>query len=185
MSGPRPLGLRTHYCGTLGPDEVGQSVAICGWVAHRREHGEHLAFVDVRDHTGLVQCVIDTRLTVRSEYVVRVQGTLRLRPEGTENPDLATGLVELADCQLEVLSEAQPPPFVIDGHSETDETVRLRYRYLDLRSERMQSNLRLRARIYRLRIGDIHTREDAGKAIDTCCGGCRYRQDLGWESSDS
>ena len=147
MSGPRPLGLRTDYCGALGPDDVGREVAICGWVAHRREHGEHLAFVDVRDHTGLVQCVIDTRLTVRSEYVVRVTGSLRLRPEGTENPELATGLVELSDCEVEILSEAQPPPFVIDGHSETDESVRLRHRYLDLRSTRMQHNLRLRARI--------------------------------------
>ncbi len=146
---PRPLGLRTHYCGALGEGDVGATVAICGWVAHRREHGEHLAFLDVRDHTGLVQCVIDTRLPVRSEYVVRVEGTLRKRPAGTENPDLATGLVELADCQLEILSEAQPPPFVIDGHSEPDESVRLRYRYLDLRTSRMQRNLRLRARIYR------------------------------------
>ena len=143
------LGLRTHYCGELGTTEIGEQVAVCGWVAHRREHGEHLAFVDVRDHTGIIQCVIDTRLSLRSEFVVRIEGTLRQRPEGRENPELATGLVELADCRIEVLSEAQPPPFVIDGHSETDETVRLRYRYLDLRSERMQSNLRLRARIYR------------------------------------
>jgi aspartyl-tRNA synthetase len=146
---PVARGLRSDYCGVLGVADVGRNVSICGWVAHRREHGEHLAFIDVRDHTGIVQCVVDASVQVRTEWVVRVSGTLRHRPEGTENPELATGAVELAECSVEVLSEAQPPPFAIDGHNEADEAVRLRYRYLDLRSSRMQHNLRLRAKVYR------------------------------------
>jgi len=147
VDAPEPLGLRSAYCGTLRPGDAGRVVSVCGWVAHRREHGEHLAFVDVRDHTGLVQCVVDAAHAPRSEFVVRVTGTVTLRPPGTENPTLATGEVELSDCSVETLSEAEPPPFSIDGRADTDEQVRLRYRFLDLRSERMQANLRLRARV--------------------------------------
>jgi len=146
-STPTPVGMRTHYCATLGIDEIGQSVSVCGWVAHRREHGEHLAFVDVRDYSGLIQCVVDGAHALRAEYVVRITGTVRARPEGTENPALATGAVEIGDCQVEVLNVSEPPPFVLDGHSETDEAVRLRFRYIDLRSQKMQRNLRLRAAI--------------------------------------
>jgi aspartyl-tRNA synthetase len=117
-------------------------------VARRREHGEHLAFVDLRDHTGLVQCVVDGSVDVRSEYVLRITGTVRARPEGTVNPNLATGEVELADCEVEVLSVAEPPPFPLDDRaSDVDETIRLRHRYLDLRRETMQRNLRSRAAI--------------------------------------
>ncbi len=144
---PTPVGMRSHYCGTLGIDEIGQTVSVCGWVAHRREHGEHLAFVDIRDHTGLVQCVIDGTHALRAEYVVRITGTVRSRPEGTRNLALETGEIEIGDCQVEILNASEPPPFVLDGHSETDEAVRLRYRYIDLRSEKMQRNLRLRATI--------------------------------------
>jgi aspartyl-tRNA synthetase len=116
-------------------------------VASRREHGEHLAFVDLRDHTGVVQCVVDHAHDLRSEYVVAVAGTVRLRPEGTVNPALATGEVEVGDCQVEILATADPPPFPITDRIDADESLRLRHRYVDLRRDRMQANLRLRARV--------------------------------------
>jgi aspartyl-tRNA synthetase len=142
------MSLRSHYCGELRIDHEGQPVAICGWVNRRREHGEHLAFLDVRDHTGVVQCVVNEDVDVRNEYVVRITGTVRRRPEGTENAGLATGQVEVGDCSVEVLNTAEPPPFPIDERAdEVDELLRLRYRYLDLRRERMQRNLRIRAAV--------------------------------------
>src|SRR5215211_6663769 len=134
----QPLGpgtsLRTGQCGTVTTAAVGNQVTLCGWVARRREHGEHLAFVDLRDHTGVVQCVVDGAHDLRSEFVVRVTGTVRLRPEGTVNPALPTGEVELGDCEVEILSAAESPPFPVDARAdEVDETIRLRYRYLDVR----------------------------------------------------
>ncbi len=156
MSGPdRPAvafsgeatGLRSRYCGELGAGDVGEHVQLCGWVDRRREHGEHLAFVDVRDRTGVVQCVVDGAADLRSEYVVRVTGTVRPRPEGTVNPALATGEVEVGDCEVEVLASAEPPPFPIDERRDVDETLRLRHRYVDLRRERLQRNLVVRARV--------------------------------------
>jgi aspartyl-tRNA synthetase len=145
-----PVGettMRTGMCGDVGPDDIGRTVELCGWVARRREHGEHLAFVDLRDHSGIVQCVVDGSVDVRSEYVIRVRGTVRQRPEGMENPHLATGGVELGDCEVEVLSTAEPPPFGVEGRTEVDEIVRLEYRYVDLRRPKMQANLRLRAAV--------------------------------------
>jgi len=139
--------MRTHLCGELRPDHVETRVALCGWVGRRREHGEHLSFLDLRDFSGTVQCVVDGSVDVRSEWVVRVEGTVRLRPDGTINPELPTGEVELADCVVEVLSEAEPPPFPVDDRAEVDESVRLRYRFVDLRRPRMQRNLRLRSRV--------------------------------------
>jgi aspartyl-tRNA synthetase len=139
--------MRTDYCGELRATDIGREVAVCGWVARRREHGEHLAFVDVRDRTGVVQCVVDGAHDLRSEYVVRVTGTVRERPEGTVNPNLPTGEIELGPCEVEVLNAAEPPPFPIDERVEVDETLRLRHRYVDLRSERMQRNLRVRAQV--------------------------------------
>src|SRR6516165_2179307 len=143
----RPTAMRTHLCGVLRKSDVGTQVRICGWVARRREHGEHLAFVDLRDHSGIVQCVIDHATDVRSEWVVAVTGTVRERPEGTVNPGIDTGEVELGDCTVEVLNEAEPPPFSVDDRAEPDEPVRLKYRYVDLRRPRLQANLRLRARV--------------------------------------
>ncbi len=141
------MPMRTKYCGALTAADAGSEVALCGWVASRREHGEHLAFVDLRDHTGVVQCVVDHAHDLRAEYVLRVTGTVRPRPPGTENPSLATGAVEVGDCEVEVLSAAEPPPFPVTDRMEADEGVRLRHRYVDLRRDRMQRNLRLRARV--------------------------------------
>ena len=139
--------MRTDEAGKLRAADEGRTVAVCGWVARRREHGEHLAFIDVRDRTGIIQCVVDGAKVLRNEYVVRVVGTVRARPEGTVNPGLPTGGVELAPCHVEILSAAEPPPFPIDDRVDVDETIRLRYRYLDLRSERMQRNLQVRAKV--------------------------------------
>ena len=139
--------MRTHMCGELRPEHAGQEVSVCGWVASRREHGEHLAFVDVRDHTGVVQCVVDGAHELRSEFVVRVTGVVRGRPEGTANPTLETGDIEVGDCAVEVLSQAEPPPFPIADRVDADENLRLRHRYVDLRRPAMQRNLRLRATV--------------------------------------
>jgi aspartyl-tRNA synthetase len=140
--------MRTNLCGELRAGDAGRTVTLCGWVARRREHGEHLAFVDLRDHSGLVQCVVDGAADLRNEYVVRVTGTVRPRPEGTGNPNLPTGDIEVGDCVVEVLSAAEPPPFPIDARADdVDETIRLRHRYLDLRRSRMQKNLRVRAAV--------------------------------------
>ena len=159
--GAGPLGsataLRTDSCGSLSAADIDRQVTLCGWVAHRREHGEKLAFIDLRDHSGVVQCVVRTGTVdgqptdapdVRTEFVLRVAGTVRRRREGTTNPDLATGEVEIGDCTVEVLSAAETPPFPIDERGPaTDETLRLKHRYVDLRRDRMQRNLRLRARV--------------------------------------
>ena len=144
----RQTSMRTHMCGEISDVHVGNTVSVCGWVAKRREHGDKLAFVDLRDHTGIVQCVIDNAVDVRSEYVVRVTGVVRPRPEGTVNANIATGTVEIGDCVVEVLRSAEPPPFPVDQRAdEVDENVRLQYRYLDIRRERMQRNIRTRAKV--------------------------------------
>ncbi len=141
------LPMRSDHCGTLRSTDIGRRVAVCGWVARRREHGEHLAFIDLRDHTGLIQCVVDGAHDLRSEYVVRVTGVVRSRPEGTRNDNLATGEVELGECEVEILNSAEPPPFQLDDRVEVDEMVRLAHRYVDLRTDRMQRNLRVRAKV--------------------------------------
>ena len=139
--------MRTRMCGSLRTDDVGTRVTVCGWVAKRREHGEHLAFLDLRDHTGIVQCVVPGTVDVRSEYVVAVEGLVRARPEGTVNPELPTGAVELADCTVTLLNAAEPPPFAVDDRVDVDEVIRLKHRFVDLRRPTMQANLRLRARV--------------------------------------
>jgi aspartyl-tRNA synthetase len=135
-------------CGVLDVSHIGQTVSICGWVGRRREHGEHLAFVDLRDHSGVVQCVVDNNVDVRSEYVIRITGVVRARPEGTVNAGLPTGAIEIGECVVEVLNSAEPPPFPVDARADdVDESVRLKFRYIDIRRERMQRNLRVRSKI--------------------------------------
>ena len=137
--------MRTHLCGELRSGDIGATVAVCGWVARRREHGEHLAFVDVRDHSGVVQCVVDNTVDVRSEYVVRVTGTVRRRPRAPSTPTCRPARSRSATAPSRCCASAEPPPFPIDARADdVDENVRLQYRYLDLRRERMQRNLRLR-----------------------------------------
>ena len=145
--------MRTHYAGMLRSADDGSEVALCGWVAHRRDHGG-VVFVDLRDREGIVQVVLDPASPgceeahrLRSEYVIRVEGTVRPRPEGTVNPNLPTGEVEVSVARLEVLNEAEPPPFPLDERVEVDETLRLRHRYLDLRRPRMTENLKIRSRL--------------------------------------
>jgi len=140
--------MRTHLCGDIRDSHIGSTVSVCGWVGRRREHGEHLAFVDLRDHSGIIQCVVDNDVDVRSEYVLRITGVVRARPEGTVNSSLSTGTVEIGDCIVEVLNAAEPPPFPVDARADdVDESIRLKFRYLDIRRERMQRNLRVRAQV--------------------------------------
>lgn len=140
--------LRTHLCGVLRTEHIGREVTLCGWIARRREHGEHLAFIDLRDYSGIVQCVVDNAIDVRSEWVTQVVGRVQARPEGTVNSNIPTGTIELVDCRITVLNEAEPPPFPIDQRADdVDESIRLKYRYLDIRRERMQRNLRIRSKV--------------------------------------
>lgn len=135
-------------CGEISNADIGRVVHVCGWVAKRREHGDKLAFVDLRDHTGLIQCVIDGEVDVRNEYVLRITGVVRQRPEGTTNAALTTGEVEIGECSVEILRSAETPPFPIDQRADdVDENVRLQYRYLDIRRGRLQRNLRVRAAV--------------------------------------
>ena len=145
--------IRTDRAGDLRATDIGRDVVVCGWVDSRRDHGG-VVFLDVRDTAGVVQVVVDPEAPggadshrVRAEFVVRVEGAVRHRPEGTVNDSLATGEVEVVAALLEVLSEAEPPPFPIDDRIDADEVLRLRYRYLDLRRPRLQRNLRVRARV--------------------------------------
>ncbi len=139
--------LRDSLCATISTEQVGQRLTVCGWVAKRREHGEHLAFIDIRDRSGVLQAVVDGSVDVRNEYVVRVTGTVSRRPEGTVNDKLATGEIELTECSVEILATADAPPFQLDDRVDIDEQVRLRHRFLDLRRDQMQRNLRLRAKV--------------------------------------
>lgn len=141
------MTMRTDYCGELRADDIGREVTVCGWVDTRRVHSEFLAFIDLRDHTGVIQCVVDEKLDLRSEYVVAITGTVRARMEGKTNENLATGAVEIGDATVEVLAQAEPPPFPMHERTDVDETIRLRHRYIDLRKPRMQRNLRTRARV--------------------------------------
>ncbi|MFM8305398.1 MAG: aspartate--tRNA ligase [Actinomycetota bacterium] len=145
--------MRTHRAGDIRPDHIGEAVELCGWVAARRDHGG-VVFLDLRDAAGVVQVVVDPEAVagadvhgVRSEFCLRVTGAVRPRPDGTVNPDLASGAVEVAATALEVLNPSEPPPIPIGDRVDADEMLRLRHRYLDLRGERLQRNLRLRATV--------------------------------------
>jgi len=147
--------MRSHYCGQVTETLTGQTVHVCGWVHRRRDHGG-VIFIDLRDREGLLQCVFDPDAPdvfaqaekLRSEFVVRITGTVRPRPEGTVNPNLATGKVEVVARQIEVLNRAETPPFQLDDTT-VGEDARLKYRYVDLRRPEMQKNLRLRHDVIR------------------------------------
>jgi aspartyl-tRNA synthetase len=145
--------MRSHYCGDLSESDLDRQVELCGWVNRRRDHGG-VIFIDLRDREGLVQVVCDPDRPqvfaraerARSEYVLRVGGRVRQRPAGTENPNLATGKVEVLAEDLEILNTSATPPFPVDGAIDVGEEVRLRYRYMDLRRPEMIERMRLRAR---------------------------------------
>ncbi len=145
--------MRSHYCGQVTDTFLDQEVTLCGWAHRRRDHGG-VIFIDLRDRDGLVQVVIDPDTPeafahaerVRNEYVLRVSGRVRRRPAGTENPNLATGAIEVLAREVEILNRSEPLPFQLDD-DDTSEEVRLRYRYLDLRRPVMQERLRLRTRV--------------------------------------
>ncbi len=142
---------RSDYCGNIRAADVGRDVILMGWVHRRRDHGG-VIFIDLRDRTGLVQAVItpdemdDIAKSIRSEFVLALQGQVRLRPAGMENPDLDTGKIEINVRSFEILNEAKTPPFPLDDAIETAENIRLQYRYLDLRRSELQNNLILRSR---------------------------------------
>ena len=147
--------LKTHGCGELRPAHAGQTVTLAGWVHRRRDHGG-LTFIDLRDRSGLIQVVFNPETNaeahtqaqdLRGEWVVQIAGAVGPRPEGTENLKLATGEIEVSAASLTVLNQAKTPPFNINEDAAVDESLRLQYRYLDLRRERMQANLGLRRKV--------------------------------------
>jgi len=157
--------MRTHPCGVITREQLDSEVSFCGWVHRRRDHGG-VIFIDLRDHTGLVQVVFDPDRAetfaraeeVRNEFVLRITGKVRHRPEGTVNPDMTTGEIEILGYELDILNRAATPPFQLDDSNVSEEN-RLRFRYIDMRRPEMQQKLRLRARVVRqLR----HALEDDG-----------------------
>jgi aspartyl-tRNA synthetase len=146
--------MRTHYCGALNTDHIGQTVVLCGWVHRRRDHGG-VIFLDLRDREGITQVVVDPDTAesfaraeqVRSEYVLKITGLVRARPGGTENADMASGKIELLCKDLEILNVAETPPFQLDEHASVGEDVRLRNRFVDLRRPEMMNRLILRSQV--------------------------------------
>ncbi len=146
--------MRTHYCGELNSSFVGEEVELTGWVHKRRDHGG-VIFLDIRDRSGIAQVVYDPDVEesfavadmVRNEFVLRARGRVRARPDGTINPDMKTGEVEVLGSTLEILNASATPPFQLDEYSSAGEDVRLRYRYVDLRRPEMQGRLRLRSEV--------------------------------------
>ena len=146
--------MRSHYCGQLNETLEGQEITLCGWVHRRRDHGG-VIFLDIRDRDGLAQVVFDPDRAetfaaadrVRSEYVVKVTGKVRLRPDGAGNANMASGMIEVLGYELEVLNEAETPPFPLNEFSDVGEETRLRYRFIDLRRPEMLEKLRLRSRM--------------------------------------
>ncbi|MDO8845814.1 aspartate--tRNA ligase [Methylicorpusculum sp.] len=148
--------MRSHKCGELTAQHLGQSVALCGWVHRRRDHGG-VIFIDLRDRAGLVQVVFDPdepesfalAESVRSEYVLRIEGMVRERPEGTHNSNMATGAIEVLAKHIEVLNESETPPFPLESDIEVNEETRLRFRYIDLRRTVMQQKMKVRRDVTR------------------------------------
>ena len=143
--------MRSHYCGEINEAHLGQEIELCGWVHKRRDHGG-VIFIDLRDREGIVQVVYDPDRaepfaiaeSIRSEYVVKLKGRVRARPEGTVNDKMKTGMVEVLGLELEVLNSSETPPIQVDGDIEVNEETRLRYRYIDLRRPEMLEKIRLR-----------------------------------------
>ena len=140
--------IRTHEAGTLRAEHAGETVVLAGWVARRRDHGG-VVFIDLRDASGVVQVVWrtdeETAHDLRAEFCVKVTGDVRPRPAGNENPELPTGAIEVVADELEVLSEADPLPFPVEGNTEVSEDIRIKYRYLDIRREETARALRIRS----------------------------------------
>lgn len=150
--------MRSHYCGQINESHIDQEVILYGWMHRRRDHGG-VIFIDLRDREGIAQIVYDpdikesfeTAERVRSEYVLRIKGKVRHRPEGTENPEMPTGMVEVLGHELEILNPAETPPFMLDIEDhDVSEEHRLKYRYIDLRRPQMQERIRTRAKISRV-----------------------------------
>jgi aspartyl-tRNA synthetase len=147
--------MRSHYCGEVTEKFLDQEVTLCGWSNRRRDHGG-VIFIDLRDREGLVQVVFDpdradvfqTAESVRNEYVLRVKGRVRMRPQGTANPDLTTGNIEILGLDLEILNASETPPFQLDD-ADVHDDIRLRYRYIDLRRDEMQGRIRMRNQVTR------------------------------------
>ena len=149
--------MRTHKCGELNTQQLGETVSICGWVHRRRDHGG-VIFIDLRDRAGLVQVVVDpdvaetfaTAEQVRSEYVLKITGLVRDRPQGTINANMHSGAIEILAKDIEVLNESETPPFPIESDIEVNEELRLRYRYIDLRRTAMQEKMKVRRDVTRV-----------------------------------
>jgi len=148
--------MRSHYCGQVTAEHIDQTVTVCGWVHRRRDHGG-VIFIDLRDREGLVQVVYDpdkpviftTAERVRNEFVLQVTGIVRRRPEGTINPNLTTGEIEILGTDLVILNRAQTPPYMLDDETVSEEN-RLKYRYFDLRRPEMLGRLKLRSQVTRV-----------------------------------
>lgn len=146
--------MRSEYCGALNTTFIDQTVTLCGWVDRRRDHGG-VIFIDLRDRDGIVQIVFDPdgqenfalADKVRSEYVLKVTGNVRARSDATVNKNMSTGAIEVYGTELEILSVSETPPFPLNEHSTVGEDVRLKFRYLDLRRQEMQNNLRFRSKV--------------------------------------
>jgi len=146
---------RTHTCGALRAADAGQTVTLNGWVHRTRDHGG-VSFFNLRDHAGITQVVVDqdapaalreTATSLRMEFCVAVEGTVRARPEAMVNGEMATGEIELAATKIEILSTCEPLPFMIDERSDARDDLRFKYRYLDLRTHAMQRKIRLRSEV--------------------------------------
>src|SRR3954453_15437415 len=153
--------MRTHEAGTLRAEHAGQSVTLTGWVARRRDHGG-VIFIDLRDASGVAQVVFregemaERAHRLRSEFVVKIVGDVTPRPEGSANPDLPTGEIEVYATELEVLNEAAPLPFQLDDHLEVGEETRLKHRYLDLRRSGPAKAIRARSEANRIAREVLH-----------------------------
>ena len=146
--------MRSHYCGDLREEHIGQEITLTGWVHRRRDHGG-VIFLDLRDREGIAQVVFDPDReasfaladSCRNEFVVKVNGVVRARPEGTTNADMGTGAIEVLGKEMEILNKAETPPFQLDEHQQVGEDVRLRHRYVDLRRPEIQQKLRFRSKV--------------------------------------